>query len=68
MFVRSGWVNPGNDLNYAGNEGDYWSSVSYYSYYSYYAYRLGFYSGGISLSSADYRYIGFSVRCVALGG
>ena len=64
MFVRGGYVDPGKDLNYAANEGDYWSSVSYYSYY---AYRLGFYSGGISPSSADYRYFGFSVRCVALG-
>ena len=45
MFVRGGFVTPGSYLNYAANEGDYWSSVSYYSYY---AYRLGFYSGGIS--------------------
>ena len=64
MFVRGGYAYPGDDLDRAGYEGYYWSSVSYYSYY---AYRLGFYSGGISPSSADYRYFGFSVRCVALG-
>ena len=65
MFVRGGLVGPGYYLLGAGVDGHYWSSVSYYSSY---AYRLGFYSGGISPSSADYRYFGFSIRCVALGG
>ena len=64
MFVRGGYVSPGNDLNYAGNEGDYWSSVSYYSYY---AYHLYFNSGVVYPSTNGYRYYGFSLRCVALG-
>ena len=65
MFVRGGYVSPGDDLNPAGYEGDYWSSVGRNSSS---AYRLGFTSGGVSPSLNYIRYFGYSVRCVALGG
>ena len=65
MLVRGGSVYPGNFLYSAGRYGYYWSSVGRSSSV---AYSLNFDSGGISPSSADYRYFGFSVRCVALGG
>ena len=29
MFVRGGNVNPGDYLDYAGDAGNYWSSVGY---------------------------------------
>ena len=65
MFVRGGLVFPGGDLNSAGNGGLYWSSVSYNSDY---AHLLNFYPNGVYPSDGYYRYNGFSVRCVALGG
>ena len=65
MFVRGGSVYPGYYLGYAGVDGSYWSSVGRSSSYAYY---LGFGSGGVYPSNSNYRYYGFSVRCVALGG
>ena len=64
MFVRGGYVTPGDYRDYAGGEGHYWSSVSYYSDV---AYNLNFYSGFVIPSYSYYRYYGYSVRCVALG-
>ena len=65
MFVRGGFVNPGIGLRYAGYGGYYWSSVGRSSSGAYF---LRFDSGGVYPSNYDYRYYGFSVRCVALGG
>ena len=65
MFVRGGFVYPGNYLDYAGSEGRYWSSAGYGSNL---AYTLYFDSGRISPSYGGSRYYGQSVRCVALGG
>ena len=65
MFVRGGNVNPGNNLNNAGNNGNYWSSVGRSSSN---AYNLNFNSGNVNPSNNNNRYNGFSVRCVALGG
>ena len=64
MFVRGGSVNPGNYLSLAGDYGYYRSSVGSSSST---AYSLYFYSGGVYPSGGPRRYIGFSVRCVALG-
>ena len=66
MFVRGGIVLPGYALDYAGDYGGYWSSIGSRS--SSYAYDLSFVSGLVYPSSSNYRYYGFSVRCVALGG
>ena len=65
MFVRGGLVYPGNFLTYAGYYGGYWSSVGRSSSGAYFLY---FDSGGVYPSYNDARYVGFSVRCVALGG
>ena len=65
LFVRGGRVDPGDGLSYTGNNGRFWSSVSYNSSI---AYPLYFDSGYVNPSSIDNRYVGFSIRCVALGG
>ena len=66
MFVQGGSVNPGYGLlGFAGNTGFYWSSVGRNSSYAYYLY---FYSGYVNPSNEYYWYVGFTVRCVALGG
>ena len=65
MFVRGGDVNPGNYLDYAGGSGFYWSSVGCNSSNAYNQY---FVSGYVNPSNYYYRYYGFSLRCVALGG
>ena len=65
MFVRGGNVNPGNNLDNAGNDGNYWSSVGAGNYA---AYSQLFLPGYVFPLSDDYRYFGFPVRCVALGG
>ena len=65
MFVRGGGVNPGDYLDVAGNYGNYWSSVGVDDST---AYLLFFYSLGVRPSGFVYRYPGYSVRCVALGG
>ena len=54
----------GSSLYGAGSDGYYWSSTSDGSSG---AYRLYFYSGSIDASVSNYRYNGFSVRCVAAG-
>ena len=64
MFVRGGGVVPGGELNRAGSEGDYWSSVGRSSSLAYY---LNLDSGGVYPSYYYFRYGGFSIRCVALG-
>ena len=65
MFVRGGYVSPGNYLDGAGGSGLYWSSVGRNSSFAYY---LVFNSGYVRPSSNVSRYVGFSLRCVALGG
>ena len=65
MFVRGGYVYPGDTLDFAGYTGNYWSSVVRSSSG---AYDLYFGSGGVNPSFGSRRYFGFSVRCVALGG
>ena len=65
LFVRGGFVFPGDYLTNAGYEGSYWSSVGRYSASAYY---LGFYSDSVSPSDSSSRYGGYFVRCVALGG
>ena len=61
-FVRSGSVYSGS-LRDAGYGGRYWSSTAYSSTSD--AYDLSFASGGVNPSYDDYRYYGFSVRCLA---
>ena len=63
MFVWGGYVNPGGSLYSAGSYGNYWSSVGRSSYD---AYNLAFDSGGVYPSGYVRRYLGFSVRCVAV--
>ena len=65
MFVRGGGISPGRYLLNAGTEGYNWSSVGRYSNTACY---LTFYSGDVYPSNNIFRYYGFSVRCVALGG
>ena len=65
MFVRGGSVYPGNFLYSAGGDGYYWSSVGRSSSA---AYSLNFDSGGLGPSNYTNRYVGLSLRCVALGG
>ena len=65
MFVRGGSVNPGLGLYSAGGLGFYWSSVGGSSYY---VYGLSFDLGYVGPSDSIFRYLGLSVRCVALGG
>ena len=65
MFVRGGLVDPGYNLVNAGYYGDYWSSVGRSSSN---AYSLYFDSGYVYPSLNYSRYLGQSVRCVALGG
>ena len=65
MFVRGGWVWPGDYLDNAGNYGVYWSSVGGNSIR---AYSLGFSPYGVYPSNYGDRYFGCSIRCVALGG
>ena len=64
MFVRGGNVNPDYSLYYAGYYGYYWSSVGRSSSD---AYNLYFGPYGVYPSYLSDRYLGFSVRCVALG-
>ena len=61
-FVRSGYVISGS-LRRAGYYGAYWSSTA--SSDTSNAYELSFYSGSVNPSFSDYRYYGFSVRCLA---
>ena len=65
MFVRGGGTYPGSYPDRAGRDSSYWSSVGYNSNNAYYLY---FDSGLVYPSVSNYRYGGFSVRCVALGG
>ena len=65
MFVRGGYVYPGNILLNAGTGGNYWSSVGDNSNN---AYNLIFYSGYVYPSGSNGQYFGLFVRCVALGG
>ena len=65
MFVRGGYVFPGGTLDIAGYVGSSWSSVGRSSSL---AYNLYFDSGYVDPSGVNGRYLGQSVRCVALGG
>ena len=65
LFVQGGNVYPGGSLNLAGYYGGYyWSSVGRSSSF---AYDLFFGSGFFYPSHYFNRYLGLSVRCVALG-
>ena len=66
MFVRGGYVKPGNYLYDAGGYGYHWSSVGSGSAF---AYSLYFNPNGVSPSVYinNDRNIGYSLRCVALG-
>ena len=65
MFVRGGHVRPGKYLDLASLEGYYWSSDSINSDL---AYRLLFALDGVYPSDYYLRELGFSIRCVAIGG
>ena len=65
MFVRGGVVNPSSGLDVAGYRGGYWSSIGSNSVYAYYLY---FNPDQVYPSYVYYRYGGYSLRCVALGG
>ena len=65
MFVRGGNVFPGTSLGYAGYNGYYWSLIGHSNPN---AYGLYFNPGGVYPSNNYYRYFGFPLRCVALGG
>ena len=65
MFVRGGVVRPGRSLGDAGDRGLYWSFVGYDIWN---AYGLYFTSGLVYPSDYSTRYVGYFVRCVALGG
>ena len=65
MFVRSGYVYPGIFLYDAGLDGNYRSLVGTNGNYAYYLY---FSSDEVNPLDSYYRYSGFSLRCVALGG
>ena len=64
MFVRGGFVRPGDILDFAGHSGVYWFSVGRSSSDAYY---LDFNSGAVYPSVNLDRYYGLSLRCVALG-
>ena len=66
-FVRSGYVFPSSGrLLSAGYLGDYWSGRANSSNNAYELYFLSSYV--VTPSSNNYRYLGFSVRCVANWG
>ena len=65
MFVQGGYVYPGDALGSVGEDGYYWSSVGLSSSL---AYDLTFSSDYVDPSGYYRQHIGFSVRCVALGG
>ena len=60
-FVRAGRVFSGS-LNNSGDIGYYWSSTVYDANL---AYDLDISSSGFGPSSTNYRFVGFSVRCMA---
>ena len=59
-LARSGNINSGS-FNNAGGYGYYWSSTVNNSEY---ARLLVFYSSNVNPENYNYRYYGFSVRCV----
>ncbi len=64
-FVRSGYVYPnGPGLSIAGLRGYYWSSTPNPSSANY-AYYLIFTNTNVTPSDYNYRYLGFSLRCLA---
>ena len=65
MFVRGGYVYSDNYLNRAGFDGNHWSSIGFYDAI---AYALYFSLSNIVPAYNHTRYLGFPVRCVALGG
>ena len=64
FFVPAGGVNSGS-LYDGAYRGRYWSSRAYTEDATNYAYRLRFSTSGVNPSGSNYRYVGFSVRCVA---
>ncbi len=62
-FIYGGYVGSG-ELYAAGSDGFYWSSTARDGSRAYYLY---FNSSGVSPSFNDYRYYGFSVRCLVQG-
>lgn len=63
IFLPAAGGRDGSSLNYAGEDGYYWSSSPYESY-SYYAFSL-YFSSGYQSVGWDYRYYGLSVRSVS---
>ena len=61
-LLRGGYLN-GSSLTNAGSYGYYWSSTPIGSSGACF---LSFYSGGVD-SGSNFRYYGFSVRCMAAG-
>ena len=62
-FLAGGRVNNGS-LEYAGSNGNYWSSTGYNTAN---AYGLGFSSSSVGPSGYSNRYLGQFVRCLVLG-
>ena len=63
-FVPAGYVYSGK-LYLGAYRGYYWSSRAYSTTNTDYAYGLIFVSSSVLPSSSNYRYLGYSVRCVA---
>ena len=63
IFLPAAGYRWGDELNYAGSDGYYWSS-SLYPDYDDYAYYLNFYSGYWNWDDNYYRINGLSVRAV----
>ena len=61
-LLRGGFLD-GSSLNDAGSSGGYWSSAPDGSSYAYFL----IFGSGYVYTIYDYRYYGFSVRCVAAG-
>ena len=62
-LARSGYID-GGSLNNAGGYGIYWSSTALNSERARF---LGFDPSGVNPESNNYRYRGFSIRCVLRG-
>lgn len=66
FLPAAGYRISSGDTRYVGSRGEYWSSVARGSDTAYYLYFGSTYvTAGTTSSSADYRYIAHSLRCVA---
>ena len=62
-YLLRGGILLGSSLYDAGSYGDYWSSTPDGSSFAYFLY----FNSGYVDTDGNYRYDGFSVRCVAAG-